>query len=122
MQQQHLGFVGTKQTSFECRRACGEAPGSRRQQAGRSRPPSVAKPCDRDSPRDGRHRSGRLKRRQQLLGRVNLLVIAAVAAGRSGGVERRAVRSREAEIRKRGWSLGIPDSGIGLCNEWPDSL
>ena len=64
--------------------------------------------------------SGRLKRRQQLLARVDPLVIAAIAAGRSGGVERRVVLSGQAEVRNRGWSLGIPDSGIGLCNQGPD--
>ena len=43
-------------------------------------------------------------------------------AGRSRRVERRVVLSGEAEVCNRGWSLGIPDSGIGLCNEGPDVL
>src|SRR3954470_2267826 len=30
------------------------------------------------------------------------------------------VFSGEAEICSRGWSLGVPDAGIGLCNEGPD--
>jgi hypothetical protein len=66
--------------------------------------------------------SGQLKRRQQLLARVDPLVIAAIAAGRSGGVERRLVLSGQAEVCNRGWSLGIPNSGIGLGNEGPDLL
>lgn len=65
--------------------------------------------------------SGRLKGRQQLQARVDPLVIAAIAAGRSGGVERRVVLNGQAEVC-RGWSLRIPDSGIGLSNEGPDLL
>ena len=59
---------------------------------------------------------------QQLLARVDQLVIATIAVGRSGGVQRRVVLRGEAEVCDRGWSLGIPDSGIGLCNEGPDVL
>lgn len=88
----------------QARRAAGGVDGSVRQRLGRS------------------HHSGRLKRRQQFLARVDPIVIAAIAADRSGGVERQVVLSGEAEFCNRGWSLGIPDCGIGLCNEGPDLL
>ncbi len=66
--------------------------------------------------------SGRLRRRQQLVARVDLLVITTIAVGRSGSVEERVVLSCEAEVCDRGWSLGIPDPGMDFCNGRPDVL